>query len=93
MSAPWDITSGFWKRSLSDPYYRMMNISGTSFRDHAGSMVRGNHTCIVTTDGMNNYYRIYVKPLCGSASIVCEKVAHLSANSIKGPKIKASSVD
>ncbi|MCJ1325017.1 2' O-ribose methyltransferase [Thelotrema lepadinum] len=38
MSAPWDITSGFWKRSLSDPYYRMMNISGTSFRDHAGSM-------------------------------------------------------
>ena len=40
MSAPWDQTTGFWKRSLSDPYYRMMNTSGMSFRDHAGSMVR-----------------------------------------------------
>ena len=39
MSAPWEQTTGFWKRSLSDPYYRMMNTSGMSFRDHAGSMV------------------------------------------------------
>ena len=39
MSAPWEQTAGFWKRSLSDPYYRMMNTSGMSFRDHAGSMV------------------------------------------------------
>jgi len=38
MSAPWDQTTGFWKRSLSDPYHRMMNISGMNFRDHAGSM-------------------------------------------------------
>ncbi|KAH8596396.1 FtsJ-like methyltransferase-domain-containing protein [Bisporella sp. PMI_857] len=38
MSAPWDQTSGFWKRSLSDPYYRMMNTSGINFKDHAGSM-------------------------------------------------------
>ncbi|KAL8802632.1 MAG: hypothetical protein Q9182_003685 [Xanthomendoza sp. 2 TL-2023] len=38
MSAPWEQTEGFWKRSLSDPYYRMMNTSGISFRDHAGSM-------------------------------------------------------
>ncbi|KAI9812632.1 MAG: 2' O-ribose methyltransferase [Pycnora praestabilis] len=38
MSAPWDQTTGFWKRSLSDPYFRMMNTSGISFRDHAGSM-------------------------------------------------------
>jgi 21S rRNA (uridine2791-2'-O)-methyltransferase len=35
MSAPWEQTTGFWKRSLSDPYYRMMNTSGMSFRDHA----------------------------------------------------------
>ncbi|KAL8772193.1 MAG: hypothetical protein Q9209_002628 [Squamulea sp. 1 TL-2023] len=35
MSAPWDQTEGFWKRSLSDPYYRMMNTSGNNFRDHA----------------------------------------------------------
>ena len=40
MSAPFDQTTGFWKRSLSDPYYRMMNTSGINFKDHAGSMVR-----------------------------------------------------
>ncbi len=40
MSAPWEQTSGFYKRSLSEPYSRMMNTSGISFRDHAGSMVR-----------------------------------------------------
>ncbi len=39
MSAPWEQTTGFWKRSLSDPYIRMMNTSGINFRDHAGSMV------------------------------------------------------
>jgi 21S rRNA (uridine2791-2'-O)-methyltransferase len=39
MSAPWYQTSGFWKRSLSNPYHRMMNTSGNNFRDHAGSMV------------------------------------------------------
>lgn len=39
MSAPWEQTEGFWMRSLSDPYYRMMNTSGMNFRDHAGSMV------------------------------------------------------
>lgn len=40
MSEPWAQTDGFWKRSLSNPYYRMMNTSGMPFRDHAGSMVR-----------------------------------------------------
>ena len=39
MSEIWPQTEGFWKRSLSNPYYRMMNTSGMSFRDHAGSMV------------------------------------------------------
>jgi 21S rRNA (uridine2791-2'-O)-methyltransferase len=43
MSAPWDQTTGFSKRSLSDPYHRMMNTSGNAFRDHAGSMVRSSH--------------------------------------------------
>ncbi|KAL3496961.1 23S ribosomal RNA methyltransferase [Aspergillus germanicus] len=38
MSAPWAQTAGFWKRSLSNPYNRMMNTSGMAFRDHAGSM-------------------------------------------------------
>ena len=40
MSEPWDQTVGFYKKSLSDPYFRMMNTSGNGFRDHAGSMVR-----------------------------------------------------
>jgi 21S rRNA (uridine2791-2'-O)-methyltransferase len=39
MFAPWDQTTGFWKRSLSDPYIRMMNTSGINYKDHAGSMV------------------------------------------------------
>jgi 21S rRNA (uridine2791-2'-O)-methyltransferase len=39
MSAPWEQTTGFWKKSLSSPYNRMMNTSGINFRDHAGSMV------------------------------------------------------
>jgi 21S rRNA (uridine2791-2'-O)-methyltransferase len=39
MSAPWEQTTGFWKRSLSDPYIRMMNTSGIAFKDHSGSMV------------------------------------------------------
>ncbi|PVH80726.1 FtsJ-domain-containing protein [Cadophora sp. DSE1049] len=38
MSEPWPQTTGFWKRSLSDPYIRMMNTSGINFKDHAGSM-------------------------------------------------------
>lgn len=42
MSEPWAQTEGFWKHSISDPYSRMKNTSGMSFRDHAGSMVRSN---------------------------------------------------
>ncbi|THX88554.1 FtsJ-domain-containing protein [Aureobasidium pullulans] len=38
MSAPWEQTTGHWIRSVSNPYFRMMNTSGTAFRDHAGSM-------------------------------------------------------
>ncbi|KAG9240360.1 FtsJ-like methyltransferase-domain-containing protein, partial [Calycina marina] len=39
MDEPWPQTTGFYKRSLSDPYYRMMNTTGINFKDHAGSMV------------------------------------------------------
>ena len=40
MSEPWPLeTPSSWKRSLSDPYIRMMNTSGINYRDHAGSMV------------------------------------------------------
>ena len=39
MSEPWDQTTGFRKKSLSDPYHRMANTSGIAFKDHASSMV------------------------------------------------------
>ena len=39
MSEPWDLLDGFYKRSISNPYRRLMNTSGNAFRDHAGSMV------------------------------------------------------
>lgn len=39
MCEPWEQTDGFYRRTLSDPYRRMMNTTGISFRDHAGSMV------------------------------------------------------
>ncbi|RMZ92015.1 hypothetical protein DV736_g744, partial [Chaetothyriales sp. CBS 134916] len=38
MSAPWDLLDGLYKKSISNPYYRLMNTSGNGFRDHAGSM-------------------------------------------------------
>lgn len=52
MSEPWDQVAGFYKKSLSDPYFRMMNTSGNPFRDHAGSMVRKHcQSVCVVTDG------------------------------------------
>ncbi len=39
MSAPWPQTHGFSINSISNPYRRMMNTSGISFKDHARSMV------------------------------------------------------
>ncbi|UKZ62599.1 uncharacterized protein TrAtP1_003840 [Trichoderma atroviride] len=38
MSAPWEQTSGFGSKTLSNPYDRLMNTSGIASRDHAGSM-------------------------------------------------------
>jgi 21S rRNA (uridine2791-2'-O)-methyltransferase len=39
MCEPWEQMTGFYNRTLSDPYLRMMNTSGNNFRDHVGSMV------------------------------------------------------
>lgn len=39
MCEPWDPLDGLYKRTISNPYYRLMNTSGNAFRDHAGSMV------------------------------------------------------
>ncbi|KAF2664527.1 23S ribosomal RNA methyltransferase [Microthyrium microscopicum] len=38
MCAPWDQTTGFWQRSISDPYRRMLNTTGNGSKDHFGSM-------------------------------------------------------
>ncbi|KIW63040.1 hypothetical protein, variant [Phialophora macrospora] len=38
MCEPWDPLDGLYKKSISNPYYRLMNTSGNAFRDHAGSM-------------------------------------------------------
>lgn len=43
MSEPWPLTYGYWVNTLSNPYARLMNTSGTRFRDHAGSMVGTPH--------------------------------------------------
>ena len=50
MSEPWDPLDGLYKRSISNPYYRLMNTSGNAFRDHAGSMVRNNIVHLPSTD-------------------------------------------
>ncbi|KAI0996996.1 hypothetical protein K3495_g11187 [Podosphaera aphanis] len=38
MSEPWEQTNGFWKKTYSDPYFRMKTFSGIDFKDHLGSM-------------------------------------------------------
>ena len=43
MSEPWDLVEGHHKRTLSNPYRRMINTSGNAFRDHVGSMVSPIH--------------------------------------------------
>ncbi|KAI9368200.1 hypothetical protein BJX61DRAFT_525052 [Aspergillus egyptiacus] len=67
MSAPWHQTTGFWKRSLSSPYNRMMNTSGMSFRDHAGSMVSILY-CLPSVQNDLTYLRTFAVLLCSSAT-------------------------
>jgi 23S rRNA U2552 (ribose-2'-O)-methylase RlmE/FtsJ len=40
MWEPWEQTDGRYTRSLSNPYFRLMNTSGNAFRDHTRSIVR-----------------------------------------------------
>lgn len=69
MSEPWEQTEGFWKRSLSDPYYRMMNVSGVSFRDHAGSMVGSDSGFVPSRQLIGFHSRICVTLHYALASI------------------------
>ncbi|RKF64069.1 rRNA methyltransferase 2, mitochondrial [Erysiphe neolycopersici] len=61
MSAPWDQTSGFWKKTLSDPYLRMKNTSGINLKDHTGSMVRSPFS----QADLNSF--TIIKELCNAA--------------------------
>ncbi|KXT18771.1 hypothetical protein AC579_8262 [Pseudocercospora musae] len=38
MSEPWPLVTSTWVRSVSNPYYRLMNTSGIVARDHGVSM-------------------------------------------------------
>ena len=90
MSEPWAQTDSFWKRSLSDPYYRMMNTSGMPFRDHAGSMV-SQSTFLCSFEHFSDapsLVRICAMPRSVSRVIHCASEVILSANSIRGPKTK-----
>jgi 21S rRNA (uridine2791-2'-O)-methyltransferase len=49
MWEPWDPLDGLYKKSISNPYYRLMNTSGVAFRDHAGSMVSFRISCFLST--------------------------------------------
>lgn len=40
MCEPWPIVDGLFIKSKINPYVRLMNTSGNTFRDHAGSMAR-----------------------------------------------------
>lgn len=88
MSEPWEQTEGFWKRSLSDPYYRMMNTSGVSFRDHAGSMVKSNGGLSYSQKLIGIHHRIYVTLHYALLSTHCGLAAISSANSIKAQRIR-----
>lgn len=88
MSEPLPQTEGFWKRSLSDPYYRMMNTSGVSFRDHAGSMVKSNDSVVHSRKLTGAYRRIYVMLHYALLSIHCGLAATSSANIIKAQRIR-----
>ena len=88
MSEPFPQTEGFWKRSLSDPYCRMMNVSGMSFRDHAGSMVKGNSDLLYLRTLMEVNNRICVTLHYALVSTLYALAATSSASFIKAQRIR-----
>ena len=70
MWAPWEQTNGLHKRSLSNPYFRMMNTSGNTFRDHTGSIV-----CAA--------FRQFVRKSLTSTQDLCRSALHFSFNTLK----------
>ena len=88
MSEPWQQTEGFWKRSLSDPYYRMMNVSGVSFRDHTGSMVKSNVGLGLSRKLIGLHHRICVTLHYAFLSTRCGPAVISSASFIKAQRIR-----
>ena len=88
MSEPFPQTEGFWKRSLSDPYCRMMNVSGVGFRDHAGSMVKSNDHHVYTRKLTEVYDRICVTLHYALLPTPYALAATSSANFIKALRIR-----
>jgi 23S rRNA U2552 (ribose-2'-O)-methylase RlmE/FtsJ len=86
MSEPWDQTVGFYKKSLSDPYSRMMNTSGNGFRDHAGSMVRMRVVLRCFAVAGADTGRICAWRRCPSRSIRSRRVAIFCASSTRDPR-------
>jgi 21S rRNA (uridine2791-2'-O)-methyltransferase len=98
MCEPWEQTSGFFNRTLSDPYLRMMNTSGNNFRDHAGSMVSGcalfslpvssrvseNHADVM----LGWVARISAGRCYSSASIHSKSAVTSSASFTRAPRIR-----
>lgn len=48
MCDPWPQVSGFWLRSVNDPYVRMQNTSGLPIKDHAASIVSTDRRIVET---------------------------------------------
>lgn len=103
MWEPWEQTEGHHKRSLSNPYFRMMNTSGNAFRDHTGSIVCDSFSSLplpnykptpkkvlnhLTTSRSNS--RISAAPPSTSPTTRSKSAATSSASSTKARKTKPS---
>jgi hypothetical protein len=87
MSAPWQQTSGFSSNTLSNPYRRLMNTSGMSFRDHAGSMVGTSPRTASSLDLLtHDLFRISARQPFSSPVTRCAQVATSCANSTRAPR-------
>lgn len=87
MSEPWPQTTGFWKRTLSDPYIRMMNTSGINFKDHTGSMVWLHPSCAGFL--VDHESRIFVPRRCSLPVILFAWEDILYASSTKDRRTRS----
>ncbi|KAK9457527.1 FtsJ-like methyltransferase-domain-containing protein [Dipodascopsis uninucleata] len=91
MSAPWvNKPFIFWSRTLSEPYFRMMNTSGNSFRDHAKSMDLCNAALAFALDTLKDGGSFVCKFYAGSEDQALEKKIRQAFNKVKRDKPKAS---